>query len=77
MVDDRGHECADDRVGAGRDHESRPSGRAGVRVFDVDFMVEAPRRSGSGDYFSCSIVSGEGGLIFNNKGLNYSYRLGR
>jgi fido (protein-threonine AMPylation protein) len=57
--------------------EERPSGRAGVRVFDVDFMVEAPRRSGSGDYFSCSIVSGEGGLIFNNKGLNYSYRLGR
>jgi fido (protein-threonine AMPylation protein) len=52
-----------------------PAERPGVRVFDVDFIVEAPGRARRGDYFSCSIVSGGGGLIFNNKGLNYSYRL--
>lgn len=55
--------------------EERPSERAGVRAFDVDFIVETPRRAHRGDYFSCSIVSGGGALIFNNKGLNYSYRL--
>ena len=48
---------------------------SGVRVFDVEFIVDVPRQARSGDLFACSIVSQEGGHIFNNKGLNYSYRL--
>jgi hypothetical protein len=48
---------------------------AGVRVFDVDLLVDIPRQARPGDTFACSIVSEERGLIFNNKGLNYSYRL--
>jgi hypothetical protein len=47
----------------------------GVRVFDVDFFVDIPRQARLGNFFACSVVSEERGLIFNNKGLNYSYRL--
>lgn len=47
----------------------------GVRTFDVDFVVDIPGLAKGGDYFSCSIAGGKAGLIFNNKGLNYSYRL--
>ncbi len=47
----------------------------GVRAFDVDFVVEVPGQAKGGDYFSCSVTAGKAGLIFNNKGLNYSYRL--
>jgi hypothetical protein len=47
----------------------------GVRTFDVDFVVDIPGQVKSGEYFSCSVVGGEAGLIFTNKGLNYSYRL--
>ena len=47
----------------------------GVRTFDVDFVVDVPAQVESGEYFSCSVAGGEAGLIFNNKGLNYSYRL--
>ncbi len=46
----------------------------GVRAFDVDFAVTVPEAVGN-RYFSCSVASGRAGLIFNNKGLNYSYRL--
>ncbi|MGD0231825.1 MAG: Fic family protein, partial [Syntrophorhabdales bacterium] len=48
---------------------------AGVRAFDVDFILDIPRQVKRGDYFSCSIASPEAGLVFTNKGLNYSYRL--
>ena len=51
------------------------SDREGLRVFDVDFRVEIPRQARRGDSFACSIVFEEQGLIFNNKGLNYSYPL--
>ncbi len=47
----------------------------GVRTFDVDFVVDVPGQVKRGDYFSCSVTGGEAGLVFNNKGLNYSYRL--
>jgi hypothetical protein len=47
----------------------------GVRTFDVDFVVDIPGQAKRGDYFSCSVTGGKAGLIFNNKGLNYSYRL--
>jgi len=47
----------------------------GVRTFDVDFVVDIPNQVKRGDYFSCSVAGGEPGLVFTNKGLNYSYRL--
>ncbi len=47
----------------------------GVRRFDVDFTVDAPGQGEGGPYFACSVTSPEAGLTFNNKGLNYSYRL--
>jgi len=47
----------------------------GVRTFDVDFVVDIPGQVKHGEYFSCSVAGGEAGLIFTNKGLNYSYRL--
>ena len=34
-----------------------------------------PGAAPGGQYFSCSVASRKAGLIFNNKGLNYSYRL--
>jgi fido (protein-threonine AMPylation protein) len=49
----------------------------GVRRFDIDFIVDAPQPGEGGEYFACSVTSNEGHLIFNNKGLNYSYRLYR
>jgi fido (protein-threonine AMPylation protein) len=47
----------------------------GARLFDILFIVEMPERAKDFKYFSCSVVSHENGLIFNNKGLNYSYKL--
>jgi hypothetical protein len=47
----------------------------GVQVFDLDFLLDLPRRARPGDFFACSVVSEELGLIFNNKGLNYSFKL--
>ena len=46
-----------------------------MRRFDVDFTVDAPGQGEGGLYFACSVASPEAGLMFNNKGLNYSYRL--
>jgi len=51
------------------------SDQEGVRVFDIDFLVDIPGQARPGDYFACSVVCEELGRIFNNKGLNYSYRL--
>jgi len=47
----------------------------GTRVFDVDFVVEIPHAVRHGDFFACSVASDEGSLLFDNKGLNYMYRL--
>lgn len=55
--------------------EEIASDREGLKVFDVDFRVKIPRQARRGDSFACSIVFEEQGLIFNNKGLNYSYPL--
>jgi fido (protein-threonine AMPylation protein) len=55
--------------------EEMPSEMEGVMVFDVDILFDMPRQARPGDLLACSVVSEEMGLIFNNKGLNYSYRL--
>lgn len=47
----------------------------GIRVFDIDFVVEPDGSYYNYNYFNCCVVSHEGGRIFNNKGLNYSYRI--
>jgi fido (protein-threonine AMPylation protein) len=52
-----------------------PSEIPGVRTFDIDFVADVPAPAPWGQYFSCSVVSRKAGLIFNNKGLNYSYRV--
>jgi hypothetical protein len=57
-------------------HEIR-SDISGVRLFDIDVVVELRSEHAPYDYFSCSVVSHEAGRIFNNKGLNYSYRIER
>lgn len=44
-----------------------------ARVFDVDFTVDMPQQLST--TFNCSVTCEEKGLIFNNKGLNYSYRI--
>ncbi len=46
-------------------------------AYDVDFVIELHGQQYECDYFNCSIVSEDGGLIFNNKGLNYSYKMER
>jgi hypothetical protein len=52
----------------------RPSELQGVRVFDVEFVVE-PGEARCSRYFNCSVAYEQGGLLFDNKGLNYCYRL--
>jgi hypothetical protein len=49
----------------------------GIRVFDIDFIIELPEEHSGYDYFNCCVVSPEAGRTFNNKGLNYSYRMER
>jgi fido (protein-threonine AMPylation protein) len=44
-----------------------------IRVFDVNFTVNMPQHSSP--YFNCSVTCEEKGLIFNNNGLNYTYRI--
>lgn len=46
-----------------------------VRNFDVDLVLDVPRQARNGELFACSVVCEERGLLFNNKELNYSYRL--
>lgn len=48
---------------------------SGVRVFDVSLVIELRDVHYNYDYFNCCVVSHEGGRIFNNNGLNYSYRI--
>jgi hypothetical protein len=47
----------------------------GVRTFDIDFIIEIPDGHIPYNYFNCSVTSPGTGRIFNNRGLNYSYRL--
>jgi hypothetical protein len=47
----------------------------GARVFDIDFIVELEDTHYDYTYLNCCVVSPEGGRLFNNKGLNYSYRI--
>jgi len=49
--------------------------RDNLRVFDVDFVVEIPWQVQAGEYFAFSVACDESPLVFNNKGLNYTYRL--
>lgn len=52
-----------------------PSYMQGVRVFDMGFIVELQSLHFRYDYFNCCAVSPGGDRLFNNKGLNYSFRL--
>jgi hypothetical protein len=54
--------------------EEHRSGRR-APVFDVDFCVDLPASACQDDHLSCCVACPSEGLIFNNKGLNYSYRL--
>jgi len=49
----------------------------GIRVFDIDFILVLQDGHYDYNYFNCCVVSSEGGRIFNNKRLNYSYRIER
>ncbi len=49
----------------------------GIRIYDVDFIIELQEYHFNYDYFNCCVISDEGGLIFNNKELNYSYKIMR
>lgn len=51
------------------------SGLEDTRVFDIDFTVQAPAGALRFSWFSCCVTHDASQLIFNNKGLNYSYRL--
>ncbi len=51
------------------------SDHPGIRAFDIDFTVELHDVHYHYDYFNCCVVSHEDGRIFNNKGLNYSYKI--
>lgn len=53
----------------------RESGIDSVRLFDVTFVVELGGAERGFRYFNCSVAYEEGGLVFDNKGLNYRYRL--
>lgn len=53
----------------------RESETDGVRLFDVGFVVELSDMERGFRYFNCSVAYEEGGLLFDNKGLNYHYRL--
>jgi len=56
--------------------EIRPD-TPGICVFDIDFVVELRNEHFHYGYFNCCVVSQEAGRTFNNKGLNYSYRIDR
>jgi len=54
--------------------EERPY-NAPIRLFDVDLIIELKDYHYNFNYFSCSIVTNDGSMIYNNKGLNYSYQI--
>ncbi len=47
----------------------------GALAFNLGFIISVPDQARHFKYFSCSVVSEGKGLIFNNKGLNYSYNI--
>lgn len=47
----------------------------GARVFDAGFIVRLQDVHFNCRYFNCCVVSDECGRIFNNKGLNYTYKI--
>ncbi|MEO5357575.1 MAG: Fic family protein [Nitrospirae bacterium YQR-1] len=49
----------------------------GTRTFDVDFTIELHQHHYEYKYFNVSVSSAEAGLIYNNKGLNYTYKIQR
>ncbi|MBF0317995.1 MAG: Fic family protein [Nitrospirae bacterium] len=49
----------------------------GTRAFDVDFIIDLYDYHYDYTHFNCCVASQEGGYIFNNKGLNYSYIIQR
>jgi len=49
----------------------------GLREFNIVMLIELPEEHARYEYFSCCVVSAETGRIFNNQGLNYSYRMER
>lgn len=53
----------------------RESEIVGARVFDAEFAVDLGETERGFPYFSCTVVYEQGGLLFDNKGLNYCYRL--
>jgi hypothetical protein len=55
--------------------EETDSDIPGVRFFEVGFVVDLMDRERKFDHFSCIVLSEEKGLLFNNGGLNYNYRL--
>jgi hypothetical protein len=62
-------------TGGGAAVTELPAEIGDAETFDVGFIVDVPWQVRDGDYFSCSVAIPGEGLIFNNKGLNYSYRL--
>lgn len=53
----------------------RESETEGVRVFDIEFLVQPGDAETGHPYFNCSVASEESGLQFNNRGLNYCYKV--
>lgn len=49
----------------------------GTRAFDVDYIIELYDYHYDYTYFNTCVASTEGGFVFNNKGLNYSYKIQR
>jgi len=47
----------------------------GGRAFNISTMVELSNELCRYEYFNCCVASPETGRIFNNQGLNYSYRM--
>ncbi|KJR42681.1 Filamentation-like domain protein [Candidatus Magnetoovum chiemensis] len=54
-----------------------PSDIADTRAFDVAFVIELHGQQHEYDYFNCCVASNGDGEIYNNKGLNYSYKMER
>jgi len=63
------------KLGSGLVIEETDSDISGVRSFEVGFIVDLTERERNLDHFSCIVVSDKNGLLFNNGGLNYNYRL--
>jgi fido (protein-threonine AMPylation protein) len=63
--------------GKGPTIEETDSDFPGVRSFEVGFTLELEERTNGLEHFSCIVLSDKSGLLFNNRGFNYRYRLTR